>query len=120
MTLDVGHVFFTLRDPLDTIPAASQTRAANLSCFEQVVTRCGGISRDLLEANGINPRVLQHPESFVDCAAYIGVLEYAADHLDADLFGLYLADAQGFEVFSLLPWRIASGMNARSARAWWR
>jgi AraC-like DNA-binding protein len=102
MTIDIGDNFFTLRDRLDTIPAASQTRAANLSCFQQVVTRCGGDSRAILEANGINPNVLRHPESFVDCTSYIGVLQYCADHLNADLFGLYLADAQDFDVFGPL------------------
>jgi AraC-like DNA-binding protein len=97
--MDIGDTFFTLRDPLDTIPAARQTRAANLSCFQQVVERCGGNAHEILEANGINPRILHHPESFVDVRAYIGALQYGADHLGADLFGLYLAEAQGLEVF---------------------
>jgi AraC-like DNA-binding protein len=115
--MDSTQRFFTLHAPLDAIPAPRQTRAANLSGFEKVVSRLGADPARILAEHGIHPDFLAHPDRFIDARAYISALQYGRDRLGAELFGLEIAAVQNFDVFGCLDSLCRSAPDFGSALA---
>lgn len=69
-------------------------RAAGLMGFRRLVEEIGGDAEPLLHAAGIDPRMLDSPDSRLPYAAMIRLLENAAVRLECPDFGLRLATYQ--------------------------
>lgn len=94
-----GDHFFSLEQPLHTLPAHSQVSAMNLFHFPELINRLGGKTEALLERYGIDPRVLTLDNQFVDCQPFVELFEYCASEFNDPLFGFHLAELQSENVY---------------------
>jgi AraC-like DNA-binding protein len=77
-------------------------RARALTGFSELVTALGGNPTALLQASGIDPQLVAHPEATTGMLSFLELLENAAGQLGAADFGLQLTQRQDFSVLGPL------------------
>jgi AraC-like DNA-binding protein len=107
--------FFSLDGPLDAMPVNGQMRIANLAGFPALVRSLGADPIALMERYGINPMVLRDPDHYMDCKAFVDLLEYCSSSFNNSLFGLQLAQQQDAEVFGCVAALCRSAATVREA-----
>jgi AraC-like DNA-binding protein len=117
--MSAGEVFYTLEGPLDALPGDRQTRAANLGGFPDLARRMGADPRRILEHHGIDPRIARDPDSFIDCQAFVDVLEDCGTRFNDPLFGLKLAQNQDADVYGAVTALCRSASNVAEAIDSW-
>jgi AraC-like DNA-binding protein len=75
--------------------ASTVVRVEALRCFDQVVAALGGNADALLTRAGIDPALLDRPNSTICFRTFVNLLEQAASELDCPDFGMRLAAPQG-------------------------
>jgi AraC-like DNA-binding protein len=108
-------IFFGIEGPLDALPGAGQLRAANLRGFSDFARRRNGDATRILDRNGIDPRVLADPDSYVSTKALVDTFEYCSELFDDALFGLHFAQEQDAEVFGCITALARSAEDMRTA-----
>lgn len=91
--------FYALDGPLDSMPADTQMRSANLSGFNKLVNSRGGNPQALLEKFAIDPWLAQDPDHYINCKGFVDLLNTCAEQLNDPLFGLHLGLLQEPDVF---------------------
>jgi AraC-like DNA-binding protein len=94
--------FFTLDGPLDSLPVQNQMRTANFGGFADLVRSLGSDPRWVLEHNGVDPRTIRDPDSYIDCKSLVDVLEHCSALFNDPLFGLRLAQQQDPDVYGCI------------------
>ncbi|PPE74396.1 AraC family transcriptional regulator [Solimonas fluminis] len=109
-----GH-FFSLEGPLDSMPMASQMRAANLTGFGELVRGLGMDPRPILERYHIDPRSLRDPDAYIETKSLVDMLEYCSVSFNDPLFGLRMAQFQDPDVFGSVASLCRSASTFREA-----
>lgn len=91
--------FFSLDGPLEVMPTERQMRIANLGAFPFLARNKGADPRRLLERHDIDFYSLRDPDHYIDCQAYVDLLEDCSNELNDPLFGLRLAQMQDPDVY---------------------
>ena len=96
-------------------PLATLIRAAALSNFSEIAQQMGLTARTLLREVGLDPRVLNAPDTQVPAAAVTGVLEIAAMRSGCETFGLRMAESRRLADFGVVSLLIAHQPTLREA-----
>jgi AraC-like DNA-binding protein len=94
---------------------ATLIRAAALSNFGEIAQQMGLTPRALLREVGLDPRVLNAPDTRVPASAVTGVLEIAAGRSGCDTFGLRMAESRRLADFGVVSLLIAHQPTLREA-----
>ena len=81
------------------LPAQGRISTGYLKGLKSVVQNLGGDPREVLEHHDIDPLTFEDPDSDIECAAAVKLLEYCSRRLQDPLFGLRLAEQQDPDVF---------------------
>ncbi|WP_373097355.1 AraC family transcriptional regulator ligand-binding domain-containing protein [Zhongshania sp.] len=110
-----ADLFYALEQPLHSLPAHSQVRSANLQNFADLVARLGGNPRALLERHGLDTRLIEDQDSFIDCQALVNMYEDCAADLSEPLFGFHLAEMQAPDVYGCVAALCRAAPSVREA-----
>ncbi len=90
-------------------------RSAGLSGFAFLVNELGGDVNSLLAQVGLTVNDIEDSENLIPYEAFVNILEYAADNLACQDFGLRLASYQNFTVLGMLGSLMQSCETVREA-----
>ena len=107
--------FFSLQNPLHTLPAPSQVSVANLHLFSELVSGLGGNPRKIMEENGFDSSVERNVGSYIDCKSFVNLYEQCAIELKQPLFGLRLAQLQNPDTYGFVTALCRAAPNFRVA-----
>jgi AraC-like DNA-binding protein len=89
----------TVDCPPEMFPARGTIQAGYLKGLPDLIASRGANPRRFLERHAIDPLAFENPDTNIECAAAVNLLEYCSSRLGEPLFGLRLAEQQDPDVF---------------------
>jgi AraC-like DNA-binding protein len=109
-------LLFNVKGPSILPPPPGSVRSGQyLLGFKDLVRSRGGDWIGILDANEIDPDVVDDPDRALDWTSAVGLLDYCSRTLNDEFFGLHLASRQGAQVYSLVAALARSAPTLRHA-----